>query len=385
MAARLRPPGRRPSRAGGTGRICAAVRGARAVCPVAGRRSALYFPRAGARGTDPARRGRGSPQPREPRPVGGARRPGCAATVDRRGRRSGVAAAVHCAGTGRCGRGRGRASPVPRPGLHRCRPHRTGSGEPGSGPRAYLRDRPPSHDHPGAVRDGHGTGHQPLVRRDAHHAGRLRRRPDPDGPRPDHRGAHRGRGAACPGSPRRPGGRGHGGVGGELRAGRAVARRESGRLGAALPDQRGAAHPVGAQPAARARPGRPRRRGRLCGRRRRPRLRLGLGSHAGGPAAGRGTRLRRAGPAHPGPSARSAGGPVRRGSPAGGRGARAAASQRGAAAAPGTRPRAAGGSHRPRPRCRSRHPACSNQTGPLWPPSSWSTWPCILAACTPTC
>ncbi len=172
---------------------------------------------------------------------------------------------------------------------------------------------------------------------------------------------------------------------GELRAGRALARRGSGRLGAALPDQRGATHPVGAQPAARARPGRPRRRGWLRGRRRRPRLRLGLGSHARRPAAGRGTRLRRAGPAHPGPSARSAGGPVRGGGPAGGRAAHDAAPQRGAAAAPGTWPGAAGGSHRPRPRLGPRRPGRSSRTGSRWPPSSWSTWPCIPAECTPTC
>ncbi len=85
-----------------------------------------------------------------------------------------------------------RPGPVPRPGLHRRRPHRAGSGEPGSGAWAHLRDRPAGHDHRGAVLDGHGAGHQPLVRPDAHHAGRLRRRPDPAGPRPDHRGAHRG-------------------------------------------------------------------------------------------------------------------------------------------------------------------------------------------------
>ena len=46
---------------------------------------------------------------------------------------------------------------------------------------------------------------------------------------------------------------------------------------------------------------RPRGRGRLRGGRGRPRRRLGLGGHARGPAAGRGARLRRAGPAHPGP------------------------------------------------------------------------------------
>ena len=82
---------------------------------------------------------------------------------------------------------------------------------------------PQDHDHRGAVRDGHGTGHQPLVRPDAHHAGRFRRRPDRAGAGPDHRGAHPGR-RRCPPWKRTPldVAEAMAGVGGELRAGRAA-------------------------------------------------------------------------------------------------------------------------------------------------------------------
>ena len=128
VAAGVRPPDRRAGRARGAGRGRAAIWRPGAVGPAAGYRAAVPVARARPLRRDPADGVRRSSQPGQPRPLGRSCGPASPEAVDRGGRRPGLAAACRRAGPDTRGGGRGGGRPVPRPGLHRHRPRRTGTG-----------------------------------------------------------------------------------------------------------------------------------------------------------------------------------------------------------------------------------------------------------------